>query len=127
MNSQKIETLEERGYFTRARSTLPFPSPISAAIHKSRRSKFELYTEIISQIKSGVVLPTKIMYASNMSWKPLTEILHSLCAQGIIEELSTDRDRRTKSYYRVTENGENVLRYFNKARDLLEVNAIFAH
>jgi predicted transcriptional regulator len=124
MNSQRIETLEDRGYFARARSTLPFPSPISAAIHQSRRSKLELYTEIISQIKGGVVLPTKIMYSANLSWKPLKEILHSLCTQGMIEELSTDRDRRTKSYYRVTEKGENVLRYFNKARDLLEVNAI---
>ena len=124
MNSQRTETLEGRGYLTHARRTLPFPSPISAAIHKSRRSKFELYTEIISQIKSGVVLPTKIMYSANLSWKPLKEILHSLCTQGIIEELSTDRDRRTKSYYRVTEKGENVLRYFNKVRDLLEVEPI---
>jgi predicted transcriptional regulator len=88
----------------------------------SRRSKFEIYVDIISQIKSGVVIPTKIMYNANLSWKPLKEILHTLCNQGLIEELLTDdSDKRTKKCYKVTEKGENVLRYFNKARYLLEV------
>ncbi len=86
-----------------------------------RRSKFEIYIDIMSQIKNGVVIPTRIMYNANLSWKPLKEILNTLCLQGVIDEVSGDGDdKRTKKNYILTEKGENILRYFNKAKGLMK-------
>ena len=86
-----------------------------------RRSKFEIYIDIMSLIKNGTVIPTRIMYNANLSWKPLKEILNTLCLQGVIQEISGDGDdKRTKRNYVLTEKGENILRYFNKAKCLME-------
>lgn len=88
----------------------------------SRRSKFEIYIDILALIKSGVVLPTRIMYSANLSWKPLRQILKNLVSQDLIEEEAfKERDKRTKKVYRITEKGDNVLRYFNRAKDLMEI------
>jgi predicted transcriptional regulator len=88
----------------------------------SRRSKFEIYIDILALIKNGVVLPTRIMYSANLSWKPLRQILKSLVAQDLIdEEAFDDGDKRTKKIYRITEKGDNVLKYFNRAKDLMEL------
>jgi predicted transcriptional regulator len=85
-----------------------------------RRSKFEIYIDIMSLIKNGIVIPTRIMYNANLSWKPLKEILKTLCLQGVIQEISGDGDdKRTKRNYVLTEKGENILRYFNKAKCLM--------
>ena len=87
----------------------------------SRRSKLEIYVDIMEEIRNGTVLPTKIMYAANLSWKPLQQILKSLVSQELIEEgMAEDGDKRTKKAYRITEKGQNVLHYFRKAEALVE-------
>ena len=86
----------------------------------NRRSKLEIYVDILQEIMNGTVIPTRIMYAANLSWKPLQETLKSLCSQELIEEIETDDgDKRTKRAYKITEKGFNVLRYFNKAKELV--------
>ena len=88
----------------------------------NRRSKFEIYIDILTQIKSGINIPTRIMYSSNLSWKPLKQILLTLIKQGLIQDFQMDEgDKRTKISYQITEKGDNVLRYFNRAKDLMEV------
>ena len=87
-----------------------------------RRSRFEMYVDILTEIRSGTVLPTRIMYGANLSWKPLKQILGTLTAQGLIEEQSMDDgDKRTKKFYALTDKGEKVLTYFNRAKGLLEL------
>ena len=87
----------------------------------NRRSKLEIYIDILEEINGGVVIPTRIMYGANLSWKPLQQILKSLTNQELIIEYTTeDGDRRTKKAYKLTEKGTNVLRYFNKAKELVE-------
>jgi predicted transcriptional regulator len=44
----------------------------------NRRSKLEIYVDILQEIMNGTVIPTRIMYAANLSWKPLQETLKSL-------------------------------------------------
>jgi predicted transcriptional regulator len=90
----------------------------------SRRSKFEILVDILTQIKGGVSLPTRIMYSTNLSWKPLTQMLDSLVSQGLVEEFSDhDEDKRSRKTYRITEKGETVLKYFSQAKDLLELES----
>ena len=60
------------------------------------------------------------MYGANLSWKPLQQIIKSLVDQELVLELeSEERDQRTSKIYNITEKGQNVLRYFGKAKDLL--------
>jgi predicted transcriptional regulator len=60
------------------------------------------------------------MYGSNLSWKPLKEILESLQAFGLIEKYAANRDdKRSKEVYRVTKKGNEVLAYFNKAIEIM--------
>jgi len=89
----------------------------------SRRSRFEIYIDILAQIKSGETLPTRIMYGVNLSWKNLQSTLQSLINQGLIEEFNENEgDNRSKKFYRITEKGDNVLKYFNRIESLMELN-----
>ncbi len=90
---------------------------------KHRRSKLEVYLDVLWTIKNGTTKPTRIMYESNLSWKPLQRTLNSLVAQDLIDELDPEnnRDKRTNTYYELTQKGENVLKYFKRAEDLLEL------
>ncbi len=88
-----------------------------------RRSKLEIYLDVLRVIKGGVRKPTRIMYGANLSWKPLQQVLQSLLDQGLIIEIdvSDGGDKRTTKHYEITQKGENVLRYFDRARRLIEL------
>lgn len=88
----------------------------------SRRSRFEIYVDVLSEIKNGSNKPTQIMYAANLSWRPLQEILRSLVSQGLIAEIEEDiKDKRTKVQFDLTMKGDNVVRYYSKAKSLVEI------
>ena len=91
-----------------------------------RRSKLEIYLEVLQIIKSGVSKPTCIMYQANVSWQPLKRVLNSMVSQGLIDEIDTSsierrRDKRTSKIYEITMKGEQVHRYFKGAKYLDEV------
>lgn len=75
-------------------------------------------------LSRGDTKPTRIMSGSNLSWKLLQGILGSLVSQGLIEEtdLSASRDKRTNRIYHVTTKGDGVIRYFDHAMELIEVD-----
>ena len=91
-----------------------------------RRSKLEIYLDVLRVIKGGVRKPTRIMYGANLSWKPLQQVLRSLLDQGLIIEIdvSDGGDKRTTKHYEITQKGENVLRYFDRARRLIELEEV---
>jgi predicted transcriptional regulator len=87
-----------------------------------RRSKTEIYIDVLSVIKNGESRPTRIMYSTNLSWAPLRRLLESLLEQGLVESAETGLDDgRSKNLYRITEKGESVLSYFSKCKDILRV------
>jgi predicted transcriptional regulator len=89
----------------------------------TRRSRFEIYVDILNEIMDGVKKPTKIMYGANLSYKPLKEILRSMLDQGLILEMEgPKKDKRTKVTYELTTKGVNVVRYFSKAKSLIEIS-----
>jgi predicted transcriptional regulator len=89
-----------------------------------RRSRFELYIAVLTEIMNGSTKPTKIMYGANMSYKPLQEILQSLLEQGLIDESNKKiKDKRTKVKYVLTQKGVNVVKYYSKAKDLIEISS----
>ena len=91
-----------------------------------RRSKLEIYLDVLWIIKNGTRKPTRIMYGANLSWKPLQRILRSMVSQELIREIdaSDNRDKRTNTYYEITQKGENVVKYFNRAKDLIELEEV---
>ncbi|OGD59379.1 hypothetical protein A3K78_05835 [Candidatus Bathyarchaeota archaeon RBG_13_52_12] len=82
----------------------------------TRRSRFEIYLDILTQVKRGVNLPTRIMYSTNLSWLSLNQVIKQLVFNGLLEENNDmSSDRRTKTTYRVTEKGEKFMEYLGHA------------
>ena len=89
---------------------------------ESRRSKLEIYLEVLNIIKNGTSKPTRIMYQANISWQPLMKVLTSMSNQGLIEEIDTTsisrkRDKRTSKIYQITMKGEKVIQYFRGMKE----------
>lgn len=91
---------------------------------RSRRSKLEIYLDVLKVIKEGTKKPTRIMYGANLSWKLLQGILGSMVSQGLINEIdaSNSRDKRSNRLYEITSKGDSVIRYFERAKGLIEVD-----
>lgn len=91
---------------------------------RSRRSKLEIYLDVLKVIKEGTKKPTRIMYGANLSWKLLQGILESMVVQDLIIEVdaSSSRDKRTNKYYDITTKGDSVIRYFERAKGLIDVD-----
>ncbi len=86
-----------------------------------RRSKLVIALSVLSSVRDGLDKPTRIMYASNMSWKPTQRILASLVGQGLLREILVSGSGRSRVRYEITEKGLNVLDYFSGAEALLDV------
>ena len=91
---------------------------------KKRRSKLEIYIDVLQTIKDGTTKPTRIMYGANLSWQLLQGVLVSLVDQDLIEEVdqSGSRDKRTNVIYRVTAKGDGVIKYFGYAKRIVDVD-----
>ena len=88
-----------------------------------RRSKLEIYLEVLQIIKGGTSKPTHIMYNANISWQPLIRVLESMMNQDLVTEIDVSdtgrkRDKRTTKLYEITMKGEQVVRYFKGAKEL---------
>jgi predicted transcriptional regulator len=91
-----------------------------------RRSKLEIYLDVLWAIKRGTRKPTRIMYEANLSWKPLQTILQSMISQELIVEIDAraEKDKRTSTVYEVTQKGENIITYFNRGRGYLNLEEL---
>ncbi|MEM2342104.1 MAG: archaellum operon transcriptional activator EarA family protein [Candidatus Bathyarchaeia archaeon] len=79
-----------------------------------KRSKMELYLEVLRTISRGVNKPTNIMYKCNLSWMNSREILNSLVEQNLVTVIENNNRR----IYRITERGRKVLEYFENAPNI---------
>lgn len=91
-----------------------------------RRSRLEIYLDVLWAIKRGTRKPTRIMYEANLSWRPLQRILKSMKSQGLIEEIDItgNRDKRTNTMFKITQKGENIITYFNRGKEYLKIEEI---
>ena len=88
----------------------------------SRRSSFQIAVDVLTVIAKGESKPTRIMYASNLSWNTLKTTLDLLVGKGYAEE-SIDSQNKQKQYL-LTPSGENVLRYYDRLEELVKVDAL---
>ena len=85
-----------------------------------KRSRLEIYADVLTEIKSGTSLTIKIMYGANLSWTTIKKTLETLTAQGLIEEQTIEGSKRTKKIYTLTGKGNNALNYLNKINELMD-------
>ncbi|MGD2142422.1 MAG: winged helix-turn-helix domain-containing protein [Candidatus Bathyarchaeota archaeon] len=91
-----------------------------------RRSKLEIRLKILAAVSNGIQKPTRIMYAANMSWKPVQRILSHLVEQGLLTEEMNMESKQSKRLYCITEKGRMVLDYFEKAKDMIPLEGVYA-
>ncbi|MEM2342121.1 MAG: DUF4364 family protein [Candidatus Bathyarchaeia archaeon] len=70
-----------------------------------KRSRLEIYLDVLRVIRAGYNKPTNIMYKSNLSWITLQEILSSLVEKGLVATI----ENNGKKLYVITARGKNVL------------------
>lgn len=80
-----------------------------------RRSKMEIYIDMLQVIAEGNVKPTHVMYKANLSWARLMRHLKFLQGQGLLTIVQRGEVER----YEITEKGREVLSYFRKLEGVL--------
>ncbi|MDG7012094.1 MAG: hypothetical protein JRN17_03290 [Nitrososphaerota archaeon] len=60
-----------------------YPSPKGDAL--GRRSRTEMMVDVLRAVSGGAVLPTRVMYRSNLSWSVCQDLLKHLAAKGLLE------------------------------------------
>ena len=84
-----------------------------------RRSKLEIYLDVLWVIKNGTNKPKGIIDRVNLSWDLLQKILPSMLSQGLIMEIESREEEGTTKNYTLTQKSENILKYFSRTKELL--------
>jgi len=88
-----------------------------------RRSSLEITLKILDTVRNGEEKPTRIMYASTLSWRRVNRMLCSLVDQGLVSEvIDTMRGMKKRRRYKITEKGVSVLDYFDEGRKILQIH-----
>ncbi len=77
-----------------------------------RRSRIELYADILQAIANGRESPARMVYAANLSYDRVIKCLDFLEDQSLIQRSSDTEKRR----YKVTSKGMDVVRYFSQVQ-----------
>jgi len=80
----------------------------------ARRSKMEIYMDILKTVAEGRRKRTHIMYGANLDWYRVTDHIDSLIKQDLLKK--TDDD---SICYTLTQRGKEVLEYYNRFRNKL--------
>ncbi|MBS7624914.1 MAG: winged helix-turn-helix domain-containing protein [Candidatus Bathyarchaeia archaeon] len=83
----------------------------------SKRSRLELYLEVLRAIDRGVCRPTNIMYKCNLSWTNCKEILNFLAKKNLVSVI----EEGNRKLYKLTENGKDLLENFSRVKYLLKM------
>ena len=85
----------------------------------ARRSKFQISIEVLEAISQGEFKPTRLMYACNLSWSSMKDVLGLLETKGYIEDLSGDGKRKQLS---ITGKGTEILGYYDGLENLVQIS-----
>jgi len=88
-----------------------------------RRSRLEIYFDILEVIDRGTSKPTQIMYRANLSWTILQDMFETLTNGGFVIEETNKNSKR----YHLTEKGRNALSYHLRSLDgLVKAREVFS-
>ena len=78
-------------------------------MEKHRRSQTELHIDVLRAINNGRKSPTRIVCAANLSYDRVMRCINFLIDQGFVERIIGKR-----KIYSITDNGREIIRYFNE-------------
>lgn len=81
-----------------------------------RRSRIELYVDILQAIANGRESPAKIVYAANLSYDRVIKCLNFLEEQNLVQRVENAKKKRR---YSITSKGMDVIRYFTEVQSAL--------
>ena len=84
----------------------------------TRRSKFKISIDVLEAISGGEYRPTRLMYACNLSWRSINDVLGVLEQKGYIEDNSMTGKRKELS---ITGKGTEVLNYYEGLENLVQI------
>lgn len=88
-----------------------------------RRSRLEIFFDVLAVIDRGVSKPTRIMYKTNLSWTSLHEVFETLINGGFIQEDVFEKSKR----YSITEKGQGALAYHLRSLEgLVQIQQLVA-
>ena len=88
-----------------------------------RRSRLEIFFDVLAVIERGVSKPTRIMYKTNLSWTSLHDVFDTLIEGGFILEEVVATSKR----YSITEKGQNALAYHLRSLEgLVQAQQLYA-
>ena len=89
-----------------------------------RRSRLEIYIDILNAVLNGEEKFTRIMYAVKLSSQSTRRSLNNLVEEGYIDAVPHVQSRKTKRTYTITAKGVRALRYFEGAEKLLDIDRV---
>ena len=81
----------------------------------SRRSRLDIYFDVLELIGNGTDLPIRIAYETNLSWEVGCNVFDTLIRSGFIWE----KKEKDSVRFNLTTKGRNVLLYYLKALESL--------
>ena len=85
------------------------------SLNLSRRSRLDIYFDVLELIGNGTDIPTRIIYETSLSWEVGSNVFDTLIRSGFIWEKKEKESVR----YNLTTKGRNVLSYYWKALENL--------
>jgi len=82
-----------------------------------RRSRLEIYFDVLKAIDNGTDILTRIIYEANLSWISICNVFDSLIKGDFIR---AHKKKRSTRYY-ITDKGKNALSYHLKSLEGLTV------
>ena len=89
-----------------------------------RRSRFEIYRELLTHVHNGICQPTKMLYSTELPWNAFNQVMETLISQGLLVEVKDQGDKSNRKLYRVTERGEKFLENLTVALNSVDLEEI---
>lgn len=85
-----------------------------------RRSRFEIYRELLTQVQDGDCQPNRMMYSTELPWYTFNQVIKTLISQKFLVEVD-QMDKGSRARYKVTEKGERFLKYLGEALNSVDI------
>ncbi len=76
-----------------------------------KRSKLQIYFDVLEVVEDGVSKPTQIMYGTNLSWNTLNEVNEVLINSKFLRK---EKTKTSKRFY-ITTKGKKALSYYMRS------------
>ena len=77
----------------------------------SKRSRLQIYFDVLEVVEGGTSKPTQIMYRTNLSWNTLNKVLTVLINSKFLRKEKTKNSKR----FFITDKGKKALAYYRKS------------